>query len=470
MEAGYKGNNKMLTGIVFGVLTFWLFSQSLMNVVPAVQEDMGISLGVLNTAISLTGLFSGIFVVVAGGMSDRIGRKKITMIGLILNIIGSLCLILAQGTVLFVIGRVIQGFSAACIMPATIALVKTYYDGCDRQRALSYWSFGSWGGGGITSFAGGLIATSLGWRWIFVFSIVITLLSMFLIKDVPESKAEQSNSSKFDYAGLVVFIFVMLALNIVITRGADFGWTSPISLALIAVTVIGGWLFIKGVKAKSNGFIDISLFKNKYFTGATVSNFLLNGVATGALIVANTYVQVARGYSSFQSGLLSVGYLVAVLAMIRVGEKILQRSGPRKPMVLASSLVVIGIVLMTFTSLPNSIYSIVVFIGFTVLGIGLGIYATPSTDTAVDNVPGAKAGEAAGIYKMSSTLGGSFGLAISVAIYSAVEGAGNIATAASLGLIANVIFAILALISVVALIPKQKVANVVNEKKEKKAI
>ena len=111
---------------------------------------MGISLGLLNTAISLTGLFSGMFVVAAGGISDRIGRKKITTIGLILNIIGSLCLIFAQGTVLFIIGRVIQGFSAACIMPATIALVKTYFDGADRQRALSYWSFGSWGGGGIT--------------------------------------------------------------------------------------------------------------------------------------------------------------------------------------------------------------------------------------------------------------------------------------------------------------------------------
>ena len=101
METSYKGNNRMLTGIVFGVLTFWLFSQSLMNVVPAVQEDMGISLGVLNTAISLTGLFSGIFVVVAGGLSDRIGRKKITTIGLILNIIGSLCLDLITGNCTF---------------------------------------------------------------------------------------------------------------------------------------------------------------------------------------------------------------------------------------------------------------------------------------------------------------------------------------------------------------------------------
>ena len=464
METSYKGNNRMMTGIVFGVLTYWLFSQSLINVMPAVQSDMGISLGLLNTAISLTGLFSGMFIVAAGGIADRIGRKKIATIGLLLNIIGSLCLIFAQETVLLIIGRVIQGFSAACIMPATIALVKTYFHGADRQRALSYWSFGSWGGLGICSFAGGLIATYLGWRWIFIFSIIFTLLSMFLIKNVPESKAEQSNSSKFDFSGFVIFILVMLALNVVITRGDVLGWTSPISLTLIAVTVIGGWIFLKVVKGKSNGFIDLSLFKNKYFTGAAVSNFLLSGVA-GALVVANTYVQMARGYSSFQSGLLSIGNLVATLVMIRVGEKILQRSGPRKPMVLACLLVIAGIMLMTLTMLPNSIYSIIAFIGFTVYGIGLGLYATPSTDTAVDNVPQAKAGEAAGIYKMSSTLGSSFGLAISVAIYSEVEKAGNMEVAASVGLLTNVIFAGLALLAIVATIPKEGVKKSIKERK-----
>ena len=252
----------------------------------------------------------------------------------------------------------------------------------------------------------------------------------------------------------------MLSLHV----ETDFGWTSPISLTLMAVTVIGGWVFLKVVKGKSNGFIDFSLFKNKYFTGATVSNFLLNAVA-GALIVANTYVQMARGYSSFQSGLLSIGYLVAVLAMIRVGEKILQRSGPRKPMVLACILVMAGIMLMTLTILPNSIYSVVVFIGFTVYGIGLGLYATPSTDTAVDNVPEAKAGEAAGIYKMSSTLGGSFGLAISVAVYSVVEKAGNMEAAASIGLMVNAIFAGLALLAIVAAIPKEGVKKSIKERK-----
>jgi len=174
----YKGTDKLIIGIVFGVITFWLFAQAMVNIVPAVQNDLGVDLGVLNIAISLTSLFSGMFIVVAGGMADRLGRKKLTYIGLILSVIGSLALVLAQGSILLIIGRVLQGLSAACIMPATIALMKAYFEGAERQRALSYWSIGSWGGSGITSFAGGAIATYLGWKWIFIFSILFALLAM----------------------------------------------------------------------------------------------------------------------------------------------------------------------------------------------------------------------------------------------------------------------------------------------------
>lgn len=172
----YQGTNKMITGIVFGVITFWLFAQAIVNVVPAVREDLGVESGTLSIAISLTVLFSGMFIVAAGGLADKVGRKRITYYGLILSIIGSLCLVLAQGSTLLIIGRIIQGISAACIMPATIALIKAYFEGADRQRALSFWSIGSWGGSGVASFAGGAIATSLGRKWIFIFSIIFVFL------------------------------------------------------------------------------------------------------------------------------------------------------------------------------------------------------------------------------------------------------------------------------------------------------
>lgn len=453
MMTTYKGTNKLITGIVFGVITFWLFAQAMVNVVPSVQADLGVSLEALNIAISLSALFSGMFIVAAGGLADKIGRKKITNIGLILSIIGSLCLVFAQGAVLLIIGRIIQGLSAACIMPATIALVKAYYEGADRQRALSFWSIGSWGGSGVCSFAGGAIATYMGWRWIFIFSIIFALLGMFLIKDTPESKGETSGAFKFDYAGLVIFIITMLALNVFIAFGADLGWTSPTTIILAAVAIVGAIVFFKVERNKAIVLIDFSLFKNKPYAGATYSNFLLNAIA-GTLVVANTYVQVGRGFTAFQSGMLSLGYLVAVLAMIRVGEKILQKVGAKKPMIWGTIITTIGVAMMGLTFLNDLTYTVAVFIGFALFGLGLGIYATPSTDTSVSNAPSNKVGEAAGIYKMASSLGGAFGVAISATVYSTMAAVSSIEVAATAGVIVNVIFGVLALLSIIIMVPQ----------------
>ncbi|MFJ7685085.1 MFS transporter [Peribacillus butanolivorans] len=461
----YKGTNKMITGIVFGVITFWLFAQSMVNVVPAVQKDLGISLGTLNIAISLSALFSGMFIVAAGGLADKIGRKKITYLGLILSIIGSLLIVLTQGAALLIIGRILLGISAACIMPATIALVKAYYEGADRQRALSFWSIGSWGGSGVCSLAGGAIATYMGWRWIFIFSIIFAILAMWLIKDTPESKAESTGAFKFDYTGLVIFIITMLALNLFITRGADWGWTSTITLVCAVITIIGIIVFVKVERNNDIALIDFSLFKNKPYAGATYSNFLLNAVA-GTLVVANTYVQVGRGFTAFQSGLLSIGYLIAVLAMIRVGEKILQKSGAKSPMIWGAIITTVGCALMGLTFLPGFSYTVAVFIGFALFGLGLGIYATPSTDTSVSNSPPDKVGAAAGVYKMASSLGGAFGVAISATVYGAIAAVSSVEVAATGGIIANVIFGILSIISIIALVPKDT-GKTTNEKATK---
>lgn len=458
METTYKGTNKLITGIVFGVLTFWLFAQAMVNVVPAVQKDLGISMGTLNIAISLTALFSGIFIVAAGGLADKVGRKKITNIGLILSIIGSLCLVLANGATLLLIGRIIQGISAACIMPSTIALVKAYYEGADRQRALSFWSIGSWGGSGVCSLLGGAIATYMGWKWIFIFSIIFAILALWLIKDTPESKAKNTDNSKFDIGGLIVFIITMVALNIFITQGAEIGWTNWITLVLLAVTIVGAIIFIKIEIGKSNALIDFTLFKNAPYTGSTVSNFLLNAVA-GTLVVANTYVQEGRGFTSFQSGMLSIGYLIAVLAMIRVGEKILQKVGAKKPMLWGTILTLIGVGVMGLTGLPDFAYTVVVFIGFALFGLGLGIYATPSTDTAVSNAPDDKIGAASGIYKMASSLGSAFGVAISATVYAMIAHTSGVHAAATGGIITNVVFAVIALLSILFMVPSNTGKN-----------
>ncbi len=428
-----------------------------------------------NIAVSITALFSGIFIVVAGGLADQFGRMRFTYLGLLLSIIGSLLIAVSPtGTAAFLmIGRVVQGISAACIMPATLALMKAYFDGKDRPRALSFWSIGSWGGSGLSALFGGFVASTLGWRWIFWMSIAVAVVSLLLLRSTPESKVESTARRSFDWSGLVAFIVTMVALNVVIGQGASLGWVSPAVVTLTIVFLISIGLFFKIELGNPNGFIDLRLFGNKTFSGATLSNCLLNGAA-GTLLVVLTLVQEAAGLSSLQSGLLTVGYLLGVLLTIRIGEKLLQRIGYRTPMLIGCWVTGCGIVLTALTFLLAREYLVVAFVGFTLFGIGLGLYATPSTDAAIANVPQENAGSASGIYKMASSIGAAFGVAISAAIFaglSRVEGFGlfaqfalgrtdNVAVrfAASMALMFNVLMVAIAIVAIMMTVPKTPVS------------
>src|SRR6476660_5226717 len=123
-------------------------------------------------------------------------------------------------------GRILQGLSGAFIMPARLALVKAYWNVAARQRAVSLWSIGSWGGAGFAALFGGLMAENVGWRWIFFAGAAISLLGMLMVAGTPESKAEAKGAYKFDTAGVLTFMVMMLSLQVLATQGGAFGWTS----------------------------------------------------------------------------------------------------------------------------------------------------------------------------------------------------------------------------------------------------
>jgi DHA2 family multidrug resistance protein-like MFS transporter len=123
----FHGNDKLLCGIILGVVTFWLFAQTTLNIAPDMGKDLGLDASMMNIAVAFTALFSGIFIVVMGGLADRVGRVKI---GFYLSILGSLLVGFAPASTLasafLLTGRALQGLSGACIMPASLTLVKTY--------------------------------------------------------------------------------------------------------------------------------------------------------------------------------------------------------------------------------------------------------------------------------------------------------------------------------------------------------
>ncbi len=417
--SSYQGDSKLLLGLFLAVITFGLFAQTILNNATTIRLDLGIDVSSSNIAVSAAALSSGIFIVAIGGLGDRFGRLKLTKIGLFLSIIGSFLIgISPKGSAVFLIaGRAIQGLSSACILPNALALIKTYFEGSARQRAVSIYSIGSWGGSALSSIFGGILASTLGWRWIYWICILIAITSFFLITGVPESKNPPNKDKQgFDLVGIFIFMIGMILINVVISQGGNFGWFSPLTLVLAALSVFIFFIFFQIEKNKADGFIDFKLFNNKTYKGSTISNLFVNGTA-GALIVALSLVQQGAGSNSFQAGLLTIGYVVGILVAIKLGEKLLQRWGPRKPMVLGCIITGVGILMMTFTFIMAYQYMVVATIGFTFFGVGLGLYATPSADAALTSVPQEKAGTASGIYRMASAIGAAFGIAISAALF-----------------------------------------------------
>jgi DHA2 family multidrug resistance protein-like MFS transporter len=474
----FRGNDRVLIGIILGVITFWLFAQTTLNIAPDMGRDLGLGASTMNTAVALTALFSGIFIVVIGGLADRFGRVRIVRIGFYLSILGSLLVGLAPSgrwaTSFLLTGRALQGLSGACIMPASLALVKTYWDGAARQRAVSLWSIGSWGGSGVCALFGGLVTQSLGWRYIFFASVVVALLGLVLMRGTPESRATNKSKYRFDFAGIITFMVAMVALQIVVTQGNKFGWTSRLVLVLIAIALLTGVLFFRVETRTSAPFVDFSLFSNSTYIGATLSNFLLNGAA-GTMIVSLELVQLGGNMTAQQAGMLTLGYAVAIIAFIRVGEKLLQRFGARKPMIWGCLITGLAILFLSPSNLLLKDYRILAVIGYTLYGVGLAFYATPSTDAALSNLPESQVGAGSGIYKMASSLGAAFGVAISAAIFTAlssgtdsahwVEGVitfygrqDNIAVraAAMSALMFNVVMVAVAILSIMLTIPRQK--------------
>ncbi|MDJ1370876.1 MFS transporter [Gulosibacter molinativorax] len=485
-KTGYTGTEKLLWGIVLAVVTFWLFAGTAGSVAPEIMNEINagqtsplIDASSMNLAVSITALFSGLFIVFFGGLADRFGRVRLALIGIVLGIIGSALLVFATGPAalaLLLAGRAIQGLSAACVMPSTMALVKSYWDGPARQRAVSMWSIGSWGGSGLSAVFGGTVVQFVGWRGIFVASIVISVIAFFMILGTPEDKAATQTKHRFDVIGLLLFVVGTLGLMIVLLFGSSLGWLSIPVITSAVIAVIAYVIFVVWERRQANPFIDFTLFSNTTFTGATISNFLLNGTI-GMLMVSQQLIQLAAqkpdgtNYTAFEAGLLTIGYAVFIIAFIRVGERLLQRFGPRKPMLWGTLIVSVAAILLMATNLLVSQYFVLAVIAYCLFGLGLAFYATPSTDAALSNLPADQSGAGSGIYKMASSLGSAIGAAVSLAVFSGLAGGGasvlgnviqmegrtdnvSLRLAGMMGIGVSLVFCLLALVSIVTTVPK----------------
>ncbi|HDJ4783748.1 TPA: MFS transporter [Staphylococcus aureus] len=445
--------SNIIIAIMLSALTYWLFAQSFINIGPLVGQTYQTSPAVLNLSISLTSFATGIFMVAAGDIADKIGQLRMTYMGLIISMFASLLLIISDITALLIIGRILQGLSAAILLPSTVGVLNNQFKGDHLRRAISYLMISTVGGIGLAGVIGGLIATNFGWQTNFIISIVITFIAILLLKGTPEKVSQHSHRHPFDYKGMSIFAVMIGSFTLLLTQGFEQGWFSTFSIICLSIFSITTLIFIIIERRHEVPFIDFSVLRNRPFIGAFLNNFVLNS-GLGVTVVFFIYAQTHLGLSAAQSGLVTLPYAIVAVAMIRLGEKATLRFGGKLMLIIGPLFPVIGITIISMTSLQPSQYIIAVVIGFVICAIGNGLVATPGLTIAIFSMPNEKVGLATGLYKMSGTLGGAFGIALSTTVFSMLQLNYTPSVAATVTFIVSIILMMLGSLSAYMIIPK----------------
>ncbi|MCJ8062002.1 MFS transporter [Staphylococcus aureus] len=445
--------SNIIIAIMLSALTYWLFAQSFINIGPLVGQTYQTSPAVLNLSISLTSFATGIFMVAAGDIADKIGQLRMTYMGLIISMFASLLLIISDITALLIIGRILQGLSAAILLPSTVGVLNNQFKGEHLRRAISYLMISTVGGIGLAGVIGGLIATNFGWQTNFIISIVIAFIAILLLKDTPEKVSQHSYRHPFDYKGMSIFAVMIGSFTLLLTQGFEQGWFSTFSIICLSIFIITTLIFIIIERRHEVPFIDFSVLRNRPFIGAFLNNFVLNS-GLGVTVVFFIYAQTHLGLSAAQSGLVTLPYAIVAVAMIRLGEKATLRFGGKLMLIIGPLFPVIGITIISMTSLQPSQYIIAVVIGFVICAIGNGLVATPGLTIAIFSMTNEKVGLATGLYKMSGTLGGAFGIALSTTVFSMLQLNYAPSVAATVTFIVSIVLMILGSLSAYMIIPK----------------
>jgi EmrB/QacA subfamily drug resistance transporter len=387
----------------------WLAFADLGVAIPTIADDLQADMATLQWANNAFSLVTGALVIAAGRFGDVYGRRRMLQIGVALFGVFSVVAALAPGVGVLILGRGLMGIGAALILPATLALIPPQFSGREQLTAFGIWQAVAWGGQAVGPAIGGVITQTVGWQGLFWLNVPLAALTYLTVRAVTPESSDADASHRVDWTGLVTIGLAVFALLYALTDGPSAGWGSPLVIGLLVVSVLLAVAWYVFERRASEPLVDLALFKLRDYDGALTANLVMNLTFAGASYLLVLWLQNIRGYGAVEAGLLMLPATVGIFAFIPLGGRLDASVGSRRPVLVG--LVVLGLGLLTLGLLSEHSSIWLLAVGLLVMGVGLGLLSTPISNTAVGNVPVRLAGTAAGVFKMSSMVGGALGVA-----------------------------------------------------------
>ncbi|WP_231386818.1 MFS transporter [Nocardia sp. BMG111209] len=385
---------------------------SIVNVaLPAIRHDLHASVSGLQWTVDAYTLVLAGFLVAAGSVADRFGRRRVFRIGLAVFGIGSLLCGLAPTMEWLIAARTVQGIGGTMLNPVAMAIVATAFPE-PAQRARAIGVFGSMSGLALAvgPILGGALVDGLGWHsvfWINVPIVAVAIVCTALF--VPESRAPRAR--RFDPVGQILVALLLGAVVYAIIESRWLGWSSPVVLVLLAAAVLAVPATLIYESRRADPLLELRLFRSVPFGSAILIALCALCAFSAFLFTTTQYLQNVRGMSALTAGLclLPVGLLVVAFSR-RIGGLVGTR-GPRLPLLLAGTALSLGglasLGLEPTTPLP------IVLALYLLFGIFLTAVNPPITTTAVAGMPRSMTGVAASLASVGRQTGTTLGVAIS---------------------------------------------------------
>jgi len=352
-----------------------------------------------------------------GVLGDRIGRRRMLTAGLVLFGLSSLASAYADSPTQLIWARALMGVGAAAIMPSTLSIISNVFDPRERAKAIGVWAGAVGLGVAIGPVVGGLLLETYWWGSVFLINvpiIVVGIVAVALI--VPESR--DPNPGRVDLGGVLLSIAGLVTLVYGIIDGGEHGFDRPRALGSILVGLAILAAFVWFERRSDHPSLDVRLFRDPRFSAAVGSVGLVFFAALGTLFFLAFYLQLVRGYSPLQAGLLMTPFAAAQLIFAPRSAAMVKRYGPKAVCAVGMALVTIGLAGFAFVGTVTPIW-IVGALAF-VQGAGMANVMPPATESIMSSLPRERAGVGSAVSNTVRQVGGALGVAVLGSVLAAV--------------------------------------------------
>jgi EmrB/QacA subfamily drug resistance transporter len=402
---------------VVSVATFMLLLDiTVVNVaLPSIRADLDASFGDLQWVFDAYALSLAAFVLTAGSLADRLGRRRLFVAGLATFTTASLLCALAPEPILLNLARALQGVGGAAMFAVSLALIAQEFT-AGRERGTAMGLYGATIGGSVAvgPLVGGALTDGLGWRSIFYVNVPIGLAAIA----VSYAKLRESRdpaATRVDWMGAGSFSVGLFLLVLALVRGNAEGWSSPLIVGLF-VGSAGFLATFLAVEARvAEPMLPLQLFLRRAFTGVQVAAFAISASMFALFLYLTLYLQNYLGHSPFDTGLRYLPVTLASFVVAPIAGALLSRVQAR--LLLSIGLIGAGGGMLLMGGIDAGAEWTTLLGGFLIAGAGVGLINPVIADVAVSTVPRAQSGMAAGINDTFRQVGVAVGIAVWGAIF-----------------------------------------------------